>query len=290
MSWCPKCKYEYKEGITVCADCGATLVDELTSQCDQCVALFEKEDEAIKFHEFLGYSDIEEAMVLYDEPQEIYGVYVTEDYLEEAKKLYLAYDASEKKAQLEAKNPFEQAFEEAFSENGKEDEEGKIQDVEIPLSKMIPKNSVTYVKKEERYNDFRSTFYIFLVFGVAGIIFTILNAIKVINLFNSVMQFIILGGVSIAFVVVAITSYFRSKTIFDEIDDEKVITASIKEWLIENITAETLAQFDNDEDAKEAIFLKKIDYMKRRLYERYTFDNEAYVDELIEEFYTENFE
>ena len=181
MSWCPKCKYEYKEGITVCADCGATLVDELTSQCDQCVALFEKEDEAIKFHEFLGYSDIEEAMVLYDEPQEVYGVYVTEDRLEEAKKLYLAYDASEKKAQMEAKNPFE----EVFTDIDQEDEEGKVKDVEIPLSKMIPKNSVTYVKKEERYNDFRSTFYIFLVFGVAGIIFTFLNAIKVINLFNS---------------------------------------------------------------------------------------------------------
>ncbi len=286
MSWCPKCKYEYKEGITVCADCGATLVDELTSQCDQCVALFENEDEAIKFHEFLGYSDIEEAMVLYDEPQEVYGVYVTEDYLEEAKKLYLAYDSSEKKAQMEAKNPFE----EVFTDIDQEDEEGKVKDVEIPLSKMIPKNSVTYVKKEERYNDFRSTFYIFLVFGVAGIIFTVLNAIKVITLFNSLMQYIVLGGVSIAFIVVAITSYIKSKTIFDEIDDEKEITASIKEWLSENITADTLAQFDNDEDAKEAIFLKKIDYMKQRLYERYTFDNEAYVDELIEEFYTENFE
>lgn len=29
MPWCPNCKYEYKEGITVCADCGAELVDSL---------------------------------------------------------------------------------------------------------------------------------------------------------------------------------------------------------------------------------------------------------------------
>ncbi|MCR5268291.1 MAG: hypothetical protein K6E16_07235 [Lachnospiraceae bacterium] len=29
MPWCPNCKYEYKEGITVCADCGAALVDSL---------------------------------------------------------------------------------------------------------------------------------------------------------------------------------------------------------------------------------------------------------------------
>ena len=29
MSWCPKCKNEYVEGITTCAECGVELVDEL---------------------------------------------------------------------------------------------------------------------------------------------------------------------------------------------------------------------------------------------------------------------
>lgn len=29
MPWCPVCKYEYKEGFKLCADCGAELVDVL---------------------------------------------------------------------------------------------------------------------------------------------------------------------------------------------------------------------------------------------------------------------
>lgn len=29
MPWCPKCKNEYYEGVTVCADCGTELVDSL---------------------------------------------------------------------------------------------------------------------------------------------------------------------------------------------------------------------------------------------------------------------
>jgi hypothetical protein len=28
-SWCPQCRTEYREGTTVCADCGATLMAEL---------------------------------------------------------------------------------------------------------------------------------------------------------------------------------------------------------------------------------------------------------------------
>lgn len=33
--WCPKCKNEYVEGITLCADCGVELVDELPEETDE---------------------------------------------------------------------------------------------------------------------------------------------------------------------------------------------------------------------------------------------------------------
>lgn len=32
MPWCPKCRNEYYEGFTVCADCGEQLVDELPAE------------------------------------------------------------------------------------------------------------------------------------------------------------------------------------------------------------------------------------------------------------------
>jgi len=30
MPWCPKCKYEYREGMTFCSDCDCELVDDLS--------------------------------------------------------------------------------------------------------------------------------------------------------------------------------------------------------------------------------------------------------------------
>ena len=32
MAWCPKCRNEYVEGVTVCADCQVPLVDELPEE------------------------------------------------------------------------------------------------------------------------------------------------------------------------------------------------------------------------------------------------------------------
>ena len=53
MAWCPKCKNEYREGITVCPDCGETLVseEELT---DWTSVLFGEQDEMEKLKDSIS--------------------------------------------------------------------------------------------------------------------------------------------------------------------------------------------------------------------------------------------
>ena len=49
MAWCPSCKSEYKEGVTVCTDCNCELVDSLQDKdVMDGVALSEEERNAKK--------------------------------------------------------------------------------------------------------------------------------------------------------------------------------------------------------------------------------------------------
>lgn len=173
----------------------------------------------------------------------------------------------------------EEAYEDSFEEIPEE----------IPLSQLLPESSLTYVKKEDKYNDLKSTAYIFAIFGVLGLVFVGLNMAEVFTLLTSPLQFIVLGGVSIGFIVIGVRSWFQSKSVYQLIDTEKEVTAKIKEWLEANITEEILAQFDTDEP-KELIFLKKVEYIKNRLLEVFDVDSEVYLDSIVEEFYSEHFE
>lgn len=49
MPWCPKCKVEYREGFSICSDCGTYLVDKLPPEENEINNDYIDYDENIKF-------------------------------------------------------------------------------------------------------------------------------------------------------------------------------------------------------------------------------------------------
>lgn len=74
MAWCPICRYEYKTGITQCADCGAQLVESLEeydkAYVDQSAGIVDAADYAVN-NEIVDFEDEVEYAKIMDEVLDI---------------------------------------------------------------------------------------------------------------------------------------------------------------------------------------------------------------------------
>jgi Zn-finger nucleic acid-binding protein len=154
---------------------------------------------------------------------------------------------------------------------------------------FINQPSAIYVKKSDKYEDLKSTAATFLLFGICGLIFVALNLFGIISFLEGALPLIVMTLVFVIFIIIGITSYSSSKVIKGQISKEEDVTVQIKDWLTTNITNQVLDSINNDTEADEVNFFHKIEYMKEKLKEKFPSVSDSYLEQLIEEFYNDNF-
>lgn len=283
MPWCPNCKNEYREGITVCADCGAALVDELPADDEECaaVAYIATEELAGKLVEYLAYNNIT-ATSQYDEEQCSFRVDVPVSKLEEAKTQFRAFYTVESQNELQAAILLNSVSDDIVPPEEKEEIRKGI------LTEQVYKPAEVYVKKSDESKEMFSSAITFLAFGIGLVVLVLLSFAKIITVFSSTLSLIVLSAMAIGCCIVGISSIKRAKKAeIDSVEEDKT-TETINAWLKENITEELFADIEPDL-AEEIVYLRKVELIKAKLYEAFPELDETYADSLIDDFYDTTF-
>ncbi len=268
MSWCPKCKNEYRAGITICPDCNEALLEELTEELElDFVLLFQTTDEElkekiVKYLVHCGRKVKEESGLAETETgsETVFAIFVPEkdarDALMELRTV-VNYDAKEKNGEEEEPKP----------------------------RRRVPEPSTVYVDAKARYQEYKSSGIMFLVFAAVFLVFGILNVSGMVNIMASTVSLIIVFTSAAAFLAAGIGSLRKISSLKEEASTEEVTTENIMNYLKENFPKEVLLDMENEELTGELLYFQQMEAMKESLMNDFSDKDENYLDALLEEYY-----
>ncbi len=278
MAWCPNCKMEYKEGITVCSDCGVELVETLETE-ERCSILSGEEEQIELLKKFLEYNDIFSCVItqMPEGDAYTYELSVSKEDEELSKRAAIVFLRETEKNEKEA----------VEAENAEEDE---------ATEKEAPSKPVrSFVKAEDKAENFKSSAYALTIVGILGLVVMVLIMLGIIPLnFASnvkIIAYIVLDLMFVIFIVMGIHSMLSAKKYAGEANMENSKTAEILEWFAATYKADAIDRMTEGMEGEEELkYFKRTEVMKRLILEQYPGLEEAYLEHLIDELYQGIFE
>lgn len=301
MPWCPKCKTEFQEGISVCSDCKIPLVDELDVS-DSYVELLGSEKELLisKFSKYLTYSKIKN--IIKEDPEKGFVIFCEPGKEKKAKAAFAAFLSVETELHKKAVESGEPDENDIFADEdmqdvpseGDEDEFGETliddENDEAAEAANDPRNTTIFVKQSDKSKEYKSTAVTFILFGILLAVLFVLNITKTMTLFGNPLSLGVIGALTVIFIGVGISSNIRARKALEAAGKEDELIESVNNWLKENITEEVLSTVRNPELSPEVNYLKETEYIKTNLEANFEGLDENFVYSIIEDYYNEYIE
>lgn len=268
MAWCPKCKTEYREGFTVCADCGSKLVSEAE------LKKIEKE-ERVKSQ--LGYGE--------EEPSEASDV--VQESAESAAKAEGGADVS---GAVAANDAGEETPVMKLPE-GMTPEQAQAIMAQLQAAEMTRRargGGSRYQDSSELASDNRSSAWLLLVIGGVGLVVLGLGVAGVIpmNFTRQPLFYGVLAVLFIIFIVAGIVSMKNAKVFDKKAESESSLKNTLVEWCKENLHAEEIdkAIGANANTPEEMLYFRRYDCIKFRLNHQFVNLDQSFLDQFIDEY------
>ncbi len=304
MAWCPKCKNEYREGITECPDCGTELVDEIQEEVEEApvgpqpVILMKSADRDVaeKAVKYLRYSGILSSALANGVPEETSDEEVTDEEITdeetsgEEEFLVIVADVELDNALdcLIDLDPGETVDEDRLYELVP-DIEDRLDEIEEEkatqeFSELRSEASSVYVKKKDKYADLRFSGFSFIGFGIIGVVILLLNFFHVINLFNT-YSLIVMAIVFLVFFIIGFSSLHRAKQVKSSVAVEDEFTESLNEFVKDHLGDEVIDEWYDESKQDQENYFEIQDKMITMMKEEFPNIHPSYIEEIAEERY-----
>lgn len=293
MLICPKCRNEYREGITVCADCGCQLVSE-REIIDRIPLIFGDEEVLTRLKEYLAYNGLADMEIVYDEKEAVHELLINEKDKQKATKLGAVFMQQENVRQAEeaarvleeqerrkAEIPQPQWFG-MGSEEPKE--EGAAQ------AKPVRRSSGGYQNKAERAAENQSSAWTLLLVGGAGLVFLVLLLMGVLPLqlrgANRYLIGGIMGAMFVLFVVMGFVSLKKSREYAKDADSENSLKGTMEKWCRENLDgARVDANLQLSAVPEEEWYFRRVALLKAVLNHQFVNLDQDFLDHFVDDMY-----
>ncbi len=295
--WCPKCKIEYRKGVTVCVDCGTELVER---SVDETVDVCEVSDEktADEVMEYLSYSGIKEVAKERDEEGR-FRITVPPAMEKRAERLFRGYLLA-KEEEKEKESDTSEADVAVEAEQGETDTAflGETEGENVLLADEIAEDTVDllytsnkkeYIKYADKYRDMKLSGITFVIFGLIGAVYLILSKTEIIPIQYNVVVFWIIAALFAGFLISGVVSVVKASKIKELIPKEEERTKEIMEWLDQNLTDAMVENWSDSRVSEGENDLVVTAHIRAMLLKEYKEESIEYLEMITEEYFEEHY-
>lgn len=267
MGWCPSCKNEFVEGITVCPKCEIPLVDSLEEA--------KKQGEILKaLEEEKQYSRKPE-----NDSEESSGNSYTMSSMNNMSAEAVASASSES---------YKSGSDEVTTEEAQK--EAQLRRAQAVRRSGQP---VVYQDKNVAAQDVKGSAFSLILVGGVGMVFVALVLLDVIKLNqNPISKMMFCAAMAILFVVLIVMGFASMKTfkiLQKTASEEDQLSAQIEKWYKEKLTAELIdravSKYVSDDEIEEEKYFYRYSCIRSILVENFVNLDNLYADHIVEEIY-----